>query len=823
MKTGIANAAPPLALLAGLLIVVASLYPVLAPLLDADMVFAKGDFSTIGGNDSGAKRAEYTLSTFSDGSGRRDTNRFFLLGGLSALSGWIAFSDTQFNSALILLSTILGSLGIYGIVRRFSNDWRYASFLLLVLVPFYYLNLWSIERMGHIWIWFSFAVFPLPASLGLSFIEGHRFSRLVMYSLLISCWGFVPHNFIYMMVIHCFLVSYSWLSGARRADILKLALFPLLIYSLLSTPLLALIGVNAAEYPQKVTQYSFTYLSRYGEFSSLLSFSNNWWPSISEEVIHSNQIFRYSSYGISIAALSVFALAYGNAGKRGKEAMLLSLLFLFIVMFIAQGANNDIVGSVAGNLVDAGLGLFVGPFREWARISILIPLFMVIVFSAGLEAVPKKPIVALAIAALVAVNIGSGPQWRYLDRVHSAVTISEDYGRLEALIADESKVLWNNLGKAFPATALDGTPDRVRPPLTPSAGSAYTGWGFIGREQARNMPQAMMEAFNIHHVVDLKDEKNGFPWLECVPLETVMLCSDNKAPEPFRVYDGSVLADGSRVLSLMHVLGGRLAPCEQDCPNAGIALMERGSPAPESGQLAAYVLEAEGDMAGKKKELSSPGSSNNTVVAIRNATLGKDIVIMRSGTYMLAMKAKGNLSAYVNGRKLLEGEHDGSFSYSEPFFLPEGKVRILAECNGTGELDVIWLYEALSNRSIESLFATNQPAPAKVLSYERISPTRWIATIDSSGPFLLGFAEAYSTEWEASVYQDGTLVETLSPIRTFGALNGYWLNRSGRLDIELRYKPQDGFEMGWAITYCVFAACFAYLAYALLGGERNGS
>jgi len=78
---------------------------------------------------------------------------------------------------------------------------------------------------------------------------------------------------------------------------------------------------------------------------------------------------------------------------------------------------------------------------------------------------------------------------------------------------------------------------------------------------------------------------------------------------------------------------------------------------------------------------------------------------------------------------------------------------------------------------------------------------------------MLSFAESHDPLWEARVYKDGKRVEIVKSVPLYSVINGFWINETGNLEIVIRYKPQDWFEMGLGISVMTFAGCVAYLFY----------
>jgi len=102
---------------------------------------------------------------------------------------------------------------------------------------------------------------------------------------------------------------------------------------------------------------------------------------------------------------------------------------------------------------------------------------------------------------------------------------------------------------------------------------------------------------------------------------------------------------------------------------------------------------------------------------------------------------------------------------------------------------------------------------SKVVNYQKINPTLWKVSVNATKPFMLSFAESYDPLWEARVYKNGKLVEKVKPVPLYGVINGFWISQTGDLQIVLRYKPQDWFELGLAISAMTFTLCIFYLIW----------
>ena len=59
----------------------------------------------------------------------------------------------------------------------------------------------------------------------------------------------------------------------------------------------------------------------------------------------------------------------------------------------------------------------------------------------------------------------------------------------------------------------------------------------------------------------------------------------------------------------------------------------------------------------------------------------------------------------------------------------------------------------------------------------------------------------------------GAKIDTMKSIPLYSVINGFWINETGNLEIVIRYKPQDWFETGLAISATTFIGCIGYLFY----------
>lgn len=94
---------------------------------------------------------------------------------------------------------------------------------------------------------------------------------------------------------------------------------------------------------------------------------------------------------------------------------------------------------------------------------------------------------------------------------------------------------------------------------------------------------------------------------------------------------------------------------------------------------------------------------------------------------------------------------------------------------------------------------------AQVINYDKISPTLWRASIEADQPFLLTLSETYDKNWSVKI--DGREIES---IMVYGAINGFYIDKTGNYVLELHYKPQQLFDIGATISGIALVALIGY-------------
>ncbi len=769
----LSNKASYIAFFLGLMFVIYNFYPVLAPIMDSELLIIYGDINTIIGSESGEIRKNISIYSFFGGGTRQTTNRFVLLGGWSILSEFIEFSDAQFTSALILISMIIGSVGIYQLVRHFEKNDRQSAIMILLLIPFYFLNLWSVERISHIWIWYTYAIFPMFIQLGLQYLTNRKTVHLFGYCLLFGVFGFLPHSFLYMLIFHIGLTTYSYFRDKKET--IKFFFVPLVIFVLLNAPSFLLAKDLELEYPIKVTTDSFGYLSKHGEILNLFAFSNNWWPQVPDYLVFRNILFRYSGFGLFAISFIIFVLSYQKLGIKEKQLSVIFMMGIFAVIFLARGHHNEILSYIMDIIAGIGLAQLLGPMREWARISILIPAFLIVIITIGLNKIqrPKKQILIGGFIVMLLVNILLSPGTVYLRENYAAAYLDENWKMIEDIPKENKAVLYLGRDLEVPVIDIFGQKKQITRPNFEGTVSTY---GSI--RALRDAPDELLDALNIHHIVRFGNDADEEGW-DCKSDRDITICTDGKETMPFSVYEGTVLAADEEIYSAVKIQPENFAITSSEENHTKFILNNET----KDDQYSIFLFEAEDDFNYKRyrKNTSYIESSNRTII------ISRTVQIERNGTYEIVVHGKGSFETNISNRSMnLESESLANIDGGK-IQLEKGKYNLSIRIGNYSVLDFVSISETPEFQ--------NNTSNARIIGYERINPTLWTVKIDSSKPFLLGFAEKYSKFWELRM--NGKVIK---PIKLYGQMNGYWIDETGELDITMRYASQDSFEMGMGIS-----------------------
>ncbi len=143
-------------------------------------------------------------------------------------------------------------------------------------------------------------------------------------------------------------------------------------------------------------------------------------------------------------------------------------------------------------------------------------------------------------------------------------------------------------------------------------------------------------------------------------------------------------------------------------------------------------------------------------------------------------------------------QHDGTtWSISRPLDLKGGRTEVFAGVHGEGSRIVAMaLVQAatVGGRELVDLLLSGQaPTP---IDLDRASSTAYEGTLPPGVGGLLLFQEAFHVDWEGRAGGG-----ELAHVRTFGTLNGFWVQASDApRQLRLRFTPQGAYQRGLIVS-----------------------
>lgn len=182
------------------------------------------------------------------------------------------------------------------------------------------------------------------------------------------------------------------------------------------------------------------------------------------------------------------------------------------------------------------------------------------------------------------------------------------------------------------------------------------------------------------------------------------------------------------------------------------------------------------------------------------------------------------LEAYVEeeNRSFQLGQvpHDGYGTFdwrttTKTFTIPENVSRIRLDLNAGWPEEgkssaTTWFDNITLVQSADGIVFSGYAGPsannAQIISQEKLQPTLWRIGVNADEPFILSFAEAYNENWVARIDDQIIRSQNLN-----GVANGFWIDRSGKSDIEIEYTSQQSYNYGVLISMLTIAAWLVFI------------
>ncbi|MGI0014514.1 MAG: glycosyltransferase, partial [Nitrososphaera sp.] len=158
---------------------------------------------------------------------------------------------------------------------------------------------------------------------------------------------------------------------------------------------------------------------------------------------------------------------------------------------------------------------------------------------------------------------------------------------------------------------------------------------------------------------------------------------------------------------------------------------------------------------------------------------------------------------------LTQGEWNG---LEKTYFPPAGARFVDIQLLGSRVRDpyssTLTLYDDIGFSKISALDSS------RGTSFASINPTHWVLNIDTNEATKVSFAQSYDPRWEARVYKDGFLVETVKPTKFVNVLNSFDITTVGSdLEVHILFMPQSPFEASFIPVAAVLSLSAGYLSY----------
>lgn len=210
------------------------------------------------------------------------------------------------------------------------------------------------------------------------------------------------------------------------------------------------------------------------------------------------------------------------------------------------------------------------------------------------------------------------------------------------------------------------------------------------------------------------------------------------------------------------------------------------------------------------EEYEYNASNGDVRMLLAGSRVWRDVEVPRDGNYQVAVRLDGSAYVSIDNQLFTVSSGELGFAYLAPLYLKKGGHSIEVKPVGSEPcaVDVVWLYSIENEgETIEDVFDFME-SNVEVVSYQKVDPTKYIARVTASGPFMLEFAESYNGLWEASV--NGKKYQSV-PLNSIA--NGFWIDETGDLEITIEYKIQRDFYHGAVVSGVGILGCLAFLIW----------
>lgn len=137
-------------------------------------------------------------------------------------------------------------------------------------------------------------------------------------------------------------------------------------------------------------------------------------------------------------------------------------------------------------------------------------------------------------------------------------------------------------------------------------------------------------------------------------------------------------------------------------------------------------------------------------------------------------------------------------------------IYVYENINFTSPVNIVRNIDNSGLKNINYIFKKKE---RKEIYYEKINHERYAMQVNEKNPFMLSFAESYDPLWRAYIYKHDKYIISIKPVPLYSIINGFWINETGDIKIEVKYTPQGWFEFGLIISIFALIFCLGNIFY----------
>jgi len=200
----------------------------------------------------------------------------------------------------------------------------------------------------------------------------------------------------------------------------------------------------------------------------------------------------------------------------------------------------------------------------------------------------------------------------------------------------------------------------------------------------------------------------------------------------------------------------------------------------------------------------------------KSATISSSFSILRNGNYQCFIRANSMLE---NGRIYVKlGDETSEVSMTNvssgyqwfdagTFYVDAGERELSLGSLGKVGISQILLVSLSgdeNNATLADLFASNKSTAA--IEYEIVNPCTYRLQVNATEPFLLVLSETYNPLWKALIEN-----EEISSFPVYSFLNGFFINKTGNLNLTLYFTGQRYVDAGLKVALTSFLVCIGVI------------